>query len=203
MNSFKIIGTLIMFSVLLCSLQPINGQTSAVDRALQEYRLGQFSAAERDFREILRQDPSNILAAIYLGQSLFKEKKYADAVGPFEKARELEAAGTKLTTDQHRILVDQLVIAYGISGSLKKVHTLLDTAIRQDPDYPMNYYNLACAFAEEGEKAKMLVNLSTAFQHKDHIIKGEQMPDPRSDDSFLRYVHDQDFLKLMREIGYD
>ena len=203
MNSFKIIGSLIVFSLLFCSLQPINGQTSAVDRALQEYRSGQYGAAERDFREILKQTPSNILAAIYWGQSLFKQKKYADAVGPFEKARELETAGAKLTPEVHRVLIDQLVMAYGISGSLKKAHTLLDVAIRQDPDYPLNYYNLACAFAEEGDKARMLVNLSSAFQHKDHVLKGEHMPDPRSDDSFQRYVHDQDFLKLMREIGYN
>ena len=75
--------------------------------------------------------------------------------------------------------------------------------IRLDPDYPLNYYNLACAFAGEGDKAKMLANLSTAFQHKDHVLKGERMPDPRSDDSFQKYVHDDDFVKLMKQIGYN
>lgn len=97
----------------------------------------------------------------------------------------------------------ELVIAYGESGNLKKVHALLDDAIRQDPDYPLNYYNLACAFAEEGDKAKMLANLSTAFQYKDHVLKGEQMPDPRTDDSFQKYVHDEDFVKLMKQLGYN
>ena len=63
--------------------------------------------------------------------------------------------------------------------------------------------NLACAFAEEGDKPKMLANLSTAFQHKDHVLKGEQMPDPRSDDSFQKYIHDDDFIKLMKQIGYN
>jgi hypothetical protein len=95
------------------------------------------------------------------------------------------------------------VIAYGISGNLKKVHTLLEDAIRQDPDYPLNYYNWACAFAEEGDKDKMLTNLSTAFQHKEHVLKGEQMPDPRSDDSFQKYVHDDEFVKLMKQLGYN
>ena len=96
------------------------------------------------------------------------------------------------------------MIAYGIGGNLNKVHPLLEEdAIRQDPDYPLNYYNLACAYAEEGDKAKMLANLSTAFRHKDHILKGEQIPDPRSDDSFQKYLRDNDFIKLMKQIGYN
>lgn len=187
----------------ICPGQSTDQQNSVADRALQEYKAGQYAAAERDCRDLVKQNPSNILAQIYLGQSLFMQKKYGDAVGPFEKARDLEANGMKLNSDQHRILLDQLVISLGESGDLKKVHALLDEAIRQDPDYPLNYYNLACAYAGEGDKAKMLASLSTAFQHKDHVLKGEQMPDPRTDDSFQNYVHDPDFVKLMKQLGYN
>ena len=197
------LGILLFPMTVFCLRQSNDRQDPIADRALQEYKSGQYAAAERDCREIIKQNPSNILAQIYLGQSLFMQKKYGEAVGPLEKARELEASGMKLNSDQHRILLDQLVIAYGESGNLKKVHALLDAAIRQDPDYPLNYYNLACAFAGEGDKAKMLANLSLAFQHKDHIIKGEQMPDPRTDDSFQNYVHDVDFVKLMKQLGYN
>jgi tetratricopeptide (TPR) repeat protein len=143
-----------------------------------------------------------VYAQVYLGQTLFKEEKYAEAVGPYEKARELEKRDTPLSSDQHRILVDQLVMAYGISGQVKKAHALLDEAIPQDPEYPLNYYNLACAFAEEGDKDKTLANLTLAFQRKEHVLKGEQMPDPRSDSSFQKYVRDDDFLKLMKAIGF-
>lgn len=195
-------------SLLILGASSLKAQTSApgdqlAQRALKDYQDGNYIAAERDFREIAERDPSNFYAQFYLGQSLFEEHKFADAVGPFEKARALELGGKKLTLEQHRILVDQLVIAYGISADLKKVHTLLDEAIRQDPDYPLNYYNLACAYAEEGDKTKMLASLSTAFQQKDNVLKGEKMPDPRSDDSFQKYVHDDDFLKLMKQIGYN
>lgn len=174
-----------------------------VQRARQEFQEDKFADAERDFREITNHDPSNLGAQLFLGQSLFRQQKFAEAVVPFEKARELEAGGKKLTSDQHRILLDQLVISLGESGDLKKVHALLDEAIRQDPDYPLNYYNLACAYAGEGDKPKMLANLSLAFQHKDHVLKGEQMPDPRTDDSFQNYVHDPDFVKLMKQLGYN
>ncbi len=183
--SVTAIGICVLSMAAICSGQSSDRQDSVADRALQEYKSGQYAAAERDCREIIKQNPSNILAQIYLGQSLYMQKKYAQSV------------------DQHRILVDQLVIAYGISGNLKKAHSLLDDAIRQDPDYPLNYYNLACAFAEEGDKAKMLANLSMAFQRKDHVLKGEQMPDPRTDDSFQKYVHDDDFVKLMKRLGYN
>jgi predicted Zn-dependent protease len=174
---------------------------SLSERALQEFRAGQYREAESDFREIAKADPANVYARVYLGQTLFKQEKYADAVGPYEKARALEKSGKPLSSDQHRILVDQLVMAYGISGQLKKAHELLDEAIPQDPEYPLNYYNLACAFAEEGNKTKMLANLDLAFQHKDHVLKGEHMPDPRSDSSFQKYVRDEDFVKLMKMLG--
>lgn len=81
------------------------------------------------------------------------------------------------------------------------MHELLDDAIATDPEYPLNYYNLACAFAEEGSKGKMLTNLDLAFKHKDHLLKSEQMPDPRTDPSFRRYEQDADFIRLTKDLG--
>jgi len=172
-------------------------------QARQEYTAGRFSDAERDFRELTRRDPSNFEGQLFLGQSLFRQEKYAESVVPYEKARQLERNGHKLNSDQHRILVDQLAMAYGISGDLKKARALLEDAVQQDPEYPLNYYNLACAFAEEDQKGKVLANLSLAFQHKDNVLKGEKMPDPRTDSSFQKYVRDDDFIKLMKKLGYD
>jgi len=191
---------------VLLVVATVHGQTgssgSLSDRALQEFRAGKYQEAERGFREITKADPANVYAQVYLGQALFKEEKYAEAVGPYEKARALEMKGQALSPDQNRILVDQLVMAYGISGQPEKAHKLLDEAISQDPEYPLNYYNLACAFAEDGEKGKMLANLDLAFRHRDHVLRGEQMPDPRSDSSFQRYARDEDFVKLMKALGF-
>jgi predicted Zn-dependent protease len=199
--SIKSCLTLFVVVAVICGQTASSAAIS--ERALQEFREGKYSEAERDFREITKADPSNIYAQIYLGQTLFKEQKYTDAVEPYEKARMLENGGKVLSSDQHRILIDQLVMAYGINKQLKKAHALLDEAIPQDPEYPLNYYNLACAFAEEGNKNKMLASLTLSFQHKDHVLRGEQMPDPRSDSSFQKYVRDDDFVKLMRALGFD
>jgi predicted Zn-dependent protease len=191
-----------LFACELCSAQGSQSKEKLLEQARQEYVAGKFADAERDLRELVKRDPADIDAQAYLGHALFRQEKYADAVVPYEKARELEASGSKLSSDQQRVLIDQLAMAYGISGHLKKARALLEGAIRDDPDYPLNYYNLACAYAEEGDKGKMLTNLSLAFQHKEHVLKGEQIPDPRTDSSFQKYVRDEDFLKLMAKLGY-
>lgn len=171
------------------------------DRAAQEFRNGDWRAAERDFREIVKRDPSSIFANMYLGQTLFRQEKYSAAATFFQRTRDLQKSGKDLDTAQDRVLTDQLVMSYGITGNMKKAHALLDEAIAKDPDYPLNYYNRACAFAEEGDKSKMLANLDFAFQRKGNVLKGEQMPDPRADSSFKNYVRDPDFVSLMEKLG--
>lgn len=198
----QIVSVLIVVFVAPCLGQSAESNEKLAEKARQEYTAGKFADAERDFRELTKRDPSNVEGQVYLGQALFRQEKYADSVAPYEKARELERAGSKLTSDQHRILVDQLAMAYGISGDLKKSRALLEKAIRDDPEYPLNYYNLACVNAEDGNKGEVLTNLALAFQRKGHLLKGEQMPDPRADSSFQKYVRDDDFLKLMKALGF-
>lgn len=185
-----------------CWAQASESNQTLAEQAHREYAAGKFVDAERDFTALAKRDPSNIYAITYVGHSLFRQEKYAEAIAPYEKARQLERQGDKLSEDEHRILIDQLVMSYGISGQVKQAHALLDEAIQQDPDYPLNYYNLACAYAAEGNKSKMLTNLSLAFQHKNRMLKGEKMPDPRSDSSFQKYVSDPDFISLMKKLGY-
>ena len=171
------------------------------EKALQEYRGNQYAAAAKDFQLVAERDPANALAAFYWGQSLFRQEKYGEAIGPFEDARERERRTKALSSDQHRILTDQLAMAYGITGQLGKSRALLDDAIKLDPQYPLNYYNLACVFAEASDKPEMLASLDLAFQRKTNMLKGEQIPDPRTDSSFQKYVRDPEFLSLMKKLG--
>jgi predicted Zn-dependent protease len=115
-------------------------------RAAQEFRDNDFPAAERDFRELVKRDPENVVAQMYLGHSLFRQERYADAAVAFQKARDLQNRGEELDKVQDRILTDQLVIWCGITGNLKKAFALLDVAIAKDPEYPMNYYLSFYAF---------------------------------------------------------
>jgi predicted Zn-dependent protease len=171
------------------------------DRAMQEFGSNDWLAAEQDFREVVKRDPSNVFAQMYLGQILFRQERHAEAAVYFQKARDLEKSGKALSTVQDRILTDQLVMSYGITGELKRTHALLVEAVGKDPDYPLNYCNLACSYAEEDDKAKALANLKLAFDRKGNVLKGEQMPDPRADSSFQKYFHDDDFVGLMKRLG--
>jgi tetratricopeptide (TPR) repeat protein len=134
---------------------------------------------------------------MYLGQTLFKEEKFTAAVVPYEKARDLQKKGLKLTLTQQRILRDQLSMAYGLSGRSADAKALLEESIRNDPGYPLNYYNLACVAADEDDKAAVLKNLQLAFEHRDQLLPGEQMPNPGSDSSFKKYAEDNEFRSLL------
>jgi len=190
-------------SVGLYAWQPSQPQSALAERAKEEFLKHQYAAAERDFREVSQVDPSNIQAHLYLGHALFKQEKYPEAIAPYEKALALEQQQKKrLSKTDVRVLTDQLVMAYGSSGLLKKAHALLDSAIKQDPDYPLNYYNRACAFAEESDKPGMLAALRSAFERKQNVLIGEQLPDPRADSSFVKYLRDANFTELMKELGF-
>ncbi len=168
------------------------------DRANKEFLAKDFVAAEKDYRELLTMDARNVHANLYLGHSLYRQKKYLDAVGPYEKAQSL--GQSKMTLRDSRILTDQIVMSYGIGGQLKKALVVLDSAIKRDPEYALNYYNRACALAEDGNKAGMLMALRQAFDRKQNILEGEKMPDPRRDSSFKKFTADPDFVALMGQV---
>jgi len=92
-----------------------------------------------------------------------------------------------------RVATDQLVMSLGMSGDLKNSRAVAENAISTDPDYPLNYYNLACADAEQGNAAEAKLHLQQAFDRRANVIKGEKMPDPTKDDSFLKLKSDKAF----------
>ncbi len=181
--------------------QPSNSDLAAL--AKQAFLAENFPKAEQYLRELVKRDPGNIQMQIYLGHTLFRQQKYAEAVAPYAEALRLEKKGSKLTQVEHRVLIDQLAMAYGISGQLSESKKLLQSAISEDPEYPLNYYNLACAHAESGNKADALKNLALAFEHKQHMLEGEVIPNPKEDSSFAKYLGDKDFIELMKKLGYD
>jgi tetratricopeptide (TPR) repeat protein len=192
----------IVVAILLSGISA-HGQKSESERFQDAQRLfdaGKLPEAEKGFAEIVREHPDNIAAQMHLGQTLFREEKFSAAIAPYEKVWSLEKSGTKLTLIQHRILSDQLAMAYGISGRSADAKALLQESARTDPEYPLNYYNLACVSADEDDKAGVLKNLALAFQHKDQVLPGEQMPDPASDSSFKKYAQDADFKELLKRL---
>jgi tetratricopeptide (TPR) repeat protein len=88
-------------------------------------------------------------------------------------------------------------MAYGMSGDIAKSRALFEAAIVEDPDYPLYYYNLACADAEEKKLSDAQAHLQQAFARKANVIPGETMPDPTKDDSFLPDRDNKEFWKFV------
>jgi hypothetical protein len=104
-------------------------------------------------------------------------------------------------TTPRRVATDQLVMSLGLSGDLKNSRAVAESAIASDPDYPLNYYNLACADAEEGNAAQAKIHLQQAFEHRANVLNGESMPDPSRDDSILKLKKDKAFWAFVQSLN--
>ena len=83
--SLRAIGICVLFVASVCSRQSNNQQGSLSKQALEEYKTGRYAAAEQDCRELVKRNPSNILAQIYLGQSLYMQKKYGESIASLRR----------------------------------------------------------------------------------------------------------------------
>jgi len=134
------------------------------------------------------------------GSAFYLQKNYQKAIIYYEKVLELEKRERRLERDLWRILVDNLGMAYGISGNLQKAKETFEYGIANDQTYPLFYYNLACAYAEMNDLDKAIDNLQKAFLYKHNIIEGENMPDPKTDSSFVKFMKNETFLAILETL---
>jgi tetratricopeptide (TPR) repeat protein len=131
------------------------------------------------------------------GSRYYLASDFRRAIGPFQAALDLEKKNPQLDQTTWRVLVDNLGMAYGVTGDLKRAEDTFNYGISKDPDYPMFYYNLACVNAERNDMDKAIDYLKKAFALKANAISGEGMPDPRQDDSFQRFMSNDRFRKFV------
>lgn len=137
--------------------------------------------------------------AFLYAQILYQHHMFRPAAPIFEQALTLLKDDMDHLT-MRRVTIDQAGMAYGVSGDIPKARALFNAAIAKDPDYPMYYYNLACADAEEKDLADARLHLEQAFTRKANVIAGEKMPDPTKDDSFLPYRKNKEFWKFIETL---
>ncbi len=131
------------------------------------------------------------------GSRYYLAHQYQEAIEPYQKALELEKHEAKLDKNLWRVLVDNLGIAYGVTGDLDKAEATFRYGLSKDPSYPMFFYNMACVYAERNDLDDTLEYLTKAFEHKADRIPGENMPDPRKDGSFTRFLNNKRFRSLV------
>lgn len=132
------------------------------------------------------------------GSEFYYQGSYPQAIQLYEQALDIEKANPQLDRITWRILIDNLGIAYGISGKLAQARTIFEYGIQEDHTYPLFHYNLASTFAELNDREHAMVSLRTAFRHRKNHNPGEPgLPDPRRDASFKRLMADDDFRKFL------
>ena len=135
----------------------------------------------------------------FYAQTLYQQHMYQAAAPVFEQALSKPTENKDQVT-WRRVATDQAGMAYGLVGNIPKARALFEAAIAKDPDYPMYYYNLACADAEEKKLADARTHLQQAFARKANVLAGETMPDPSKDDSFLPYRDNKEFWTFVESL---
>lgn len=134
------------------------------------------------------------------GNELFYKKKYKEATEPYQKALDLEKVNPQLSKDFWHITIDNLSIAYGISGDLEKAQKTIDYGISKDPDYPLFYYNMADIYGEKNDEDNAIAYLKKAYERKANLIPGEKIPNPETDDSFRNLMKSEKFQRAVKEL---
>ena len=130
--------------------------------------IGAEDAALKPIFESYRLDSSYIPQfkdTFFYAQILYQHQMYA-AAGPLFEQALAQLGDDKTQQTMRRVTIDQAGMSYGISGNLPKARALFEAAMAKDPDYPLYYYNLACADAEEKNLANARIHLQQAFALK-------------------------------------
>jgi tetratricopeptide (TPR) repeat protein len=170
------------------SYAPLSLQNSALKKIFSSFRLDEKYAPQ--FKDLF----------LY-AQILYQHHMYGPAAPVFEKALVKLNEDSSSTKTMKRVITDQAGMSYGMSGNIGKARAIFEKAIAADPDYPLYYYNLACADAEEKNLAGAKKHLQEAFDRKANVIAGEKMPDPSQDDSFLPYRNNKEFWTFVEGLS--
>jgi len=165
-----------------------------------------FDTLLRSFRVVPR-EVSNTPAPAGNSMQLFQEgsryyvaHQYREAIPAYQKALDIEKSMPTLEKNYWRVLIDNLSIAYGITGNLSSAKSTLSYGVSKDPDYPLFYYNLACVAAEKGDVHDTEKFLKLAFDRRNNMIQGETFPDVRGDDSFQKLLLQNEFRQFVNSL---
>ncbi|MBS1910695.1 MAG: hypothetical protein JST22_01790 [Bacteroidetes bacterium] len=134
------------------------------------------------------------------GSAAYLKEDYSGAATWYSEALEMEKQRRTLSDEYWHVLVDNLGMAQALTGDLEAARTTFNYGASRDSTYPMFYYNLACTHAEMGDMGTCIADLRQAFRYRNNMLNGEQLPDPRNDSSFKRYLSNDTFMKALSEM---
>ena len=157
-------------------------------------------ADEKFFRDflttarIINFSPTSIDNFQY-GNHFYLNNNHEKAAVYYKKALEQEKHKPLLKRTSWLVLVDNLAVAYGLSGDLEMAQKTIQHGISKEPTYPIFYYTLARTYARLNDLDNCLLNLEKAAQYKSNMISGEKWPEPAKDQSFQRFLDNERFTE--------
>ena len=167
-------------------------------RADIEFRRGNFPGAEKLIRDAIKKDPNSIDAHNMLATLLSGTGRYSQAAAEYSQVLELDATQKKLSKNNKRRAIDGQAVAYAESGDLDRAKSIYLAALKDDPDYAMYNYNLACVYAELHDLDSAIPYLKKSWAQRDTLPSDIKYPDPRKDSSFRAYLNDPRFQDAVR-----
>jgi hypothetical protein len=142
----------------------------------------------------VRENPTRTsLEYFRAGSSYFISSDYEKAIPPYAQALAREQKERQLDKKYWYVLVDNLGMAYGITGNLEAARKTFEYGIQTDPGYPLFYYEMADYYGEKGDQKNAIEYLKKAYERRTNLIPGEKFPDPRADDSFKNLMKNKEF----------
>ncbi|MEO8572429.1 MAG: hypothetical protein ABI481_00545 [Pyrinomonadaceae bacterium] len=134
------------------------------------------------------------------GSALYMNRDYKGAIKPYQKALDLEKKERKLERQWWIALVDNLGMAYGMTGDIKSSFAVFEYGVSVEPTYPLFYYNMACGYGELGDEENAIKWLRPAYKYKANMIAGERFPNAETDSSFAKFRDSEKFKQALAEM---
>ena len=198
---FRRICLLLIVLSLTTTLWSQNKKTAdKLQRAETAFSKGDIATAEKLLRDVIKDNPNSIEAHDMLGILLSSTRRYSQAAPEFARALELDDKQKELSLEQRRQVIDGEAVSYAQSGDLEKAKSLYLAALKDDPNFSMYNYNLACVYAELHDLDSALPHLEKAWDMRITLPKGTSFPDPRKDSSFKDYYNDPKFQAVVQNM---
>ena len=191
---------LIILLATACAWADAKKAEEKLHRADIEFRRHNIAGAEKLIRDAIKEDPQSIDAHDMLATLLVGTQRYSLAAQEYGQVLELDAQQKKLSNVDKRRVIDGQAVSYAESGDLQRAKSIYTAALKDDPDYAMYNYNLACVYAELHDLDSAIPYLKKSWEKRDTLPPDATFPDPRQDSSFRPYVNDPKFQDAVRNM---
>jgi Ca-activated chloride channel homolog len=194
-SEMKKIGCILLMSVLALSVWA-QKESDDVRAGNKKYKSSKFTEAEIAYRKGLVRNPKSVEANYNLGNALFRQKKYSEALEKYNAAAALQTGDKKNMAATFHNVGNSLLVDNKIEESIKAYKM----ALKNNPKDDETRYNLAYAqLLLKNQQAKNEKNKSKKDKDNDKADKIKKMADELVRQR--RYQEAYDLMKSAEKIN--